>query len=126
MRVSHWVGIMALVACAAAVQAAAKAPVVPVVAAGPAIACIPLRSIRSTTVIDDRTIDFHVGGRKVYRNTLSNSCPQLGFQQAFSYATSQTQLCSVDIITVIVQGGPNLQGASCGLGKFTPIVPAGK
>ena len=126
MRVSHRVGSMVLMVFAGAVSVAAKPSAVPVVAAGPAIACIPLRSIRSTTVIDDRTIDFHVGGRKVYRNALPFSCPQLGFQQAFSYATSQPQLCSVDIITVIVQGGPNLQGASCGLGKFTPVVPASK
>jgi hypothetical protein len=45
----------------------------------------------------------------------------LGYQRAFSYATSISQLCSLDIITVFVQGNPSLQGASCGLGPFTPI-----
>ena len=93
----------------------------PATATGPAVSCISLRNIRGTTVIDDRTIDFHVSGRKAYRNTLPFQCPQLGYNRAFGYATSQSQLCSVDIITVIIQGNPGLQGASCGLGRFTPI-----
>jgi hypothetical protein len=88
---------------------------------GPAQNCIPIQSIRSTNVVDARTIDFQTKGGTTYRNTLPNNCPMLGFERAFSYVTSQSQLCSVDIITVFVQGNPTLQGASCGLGKFTPI-----
>ena len=123
MRASFRVGGLVVMACAGFASVAAKPPLALPVAVGPAIACIPLRNIRSTSVVDDRTIDFHVSGRKVYRNTLPFRCPQLGFQQAFSYATSQSQLCSLDIITVFVQGSPGLQGASCGLGRFTPIAP---
>ena len=112
---------MVVAASAGHIPVAAKPAAVQPVATGPAISCVPLRSIRNTTVVDDRTIDFHVSGRKIYRNTLPMRCPQLGFQRAFSYATSQSQLCSVDVITVIIQGSPGLQGASCGLGRFTPI-----
>lgn len=128
MHLGNFVGslTLAIFAGLAPVAAKAPAPAPQPVAVGPAMACLPLRSIRSTTVIDDRTIDFHVGGRRVYRNTLPFSCPQLGFQKAFSYATSQSQLCSLDIITVFVQGSPGLQGASCGLGRFTPIAPPAK
>lgn len=105
------------------VPATAAEPPPPVVT-GPAVNCIYLRNIRGTQVIDDKTIDFHMVGNKVFRNTLPNRCPQLGFQRAFAYQTSISQLCSVDLITVIVQGGGPMMGATCGLGKFTPIEPA--
>ncbi|MBO9376071.1 hypothetical protein GG804_04785 [Sphingomonas histidinilytica] len=93
--------------------------------AGPAENCIPLRSIRNTRVRDDRTIDFYMTGGKVYRNVLPQSCPGLGFEERFGYATSLSQLCSVDIITVL-RTPPVPQGASCGLGKFQPITGAPK
>jgi len=92
-----------------------------------ALDCVPLTSIRSTNVRDDRTIDFIMNGNKIYRNTLPNSCPSLGFERRFSYRTSLSQLCSVDIITVLWNNGPGLQpGASCGLGKFQPMQKAPK
>ena len=46
---------------------------------------------------------------------------RLGFEQAFSYRTSITQLCSVDIITVIDRGAPGIAGPSCGLGQFQEV-----
>lgn len=107
----------------------AKAPeqAPPAVPTGPAVDCVSIAAIRSTNVVDNKTIDFVMNGRKTLRNTLPNSCPQLGFERAFSYQTSIGQLCSVDIITVIVQGGGLTRGASCGLGKFVPIAtPARK
>jgi len=88
--------------------------------AGPAVDCVQLRSIRETRVRSDQVIDFYMNGGKVYRNTLPNSCPSLGFEERFSYATSLSQLCSVDIITVL-RSPPMMQGASCGLGKFQPV-----
>jgi hypothetical protein len=87
---------------------------------GKAIDCVQLRSIQSTSVHGDSVIDFHMGGGKVYRNTLPNSCPSLGFEERFLYKTSLSQLCSVDIITVLQSPGLS-QGASCGLGKFQPV-----
>ena len=83
--------------------------------------CLPIVQIRETRVRDDSTIDFYMTGGKIYRNTLPNSCPQLGFEEAFGYATSQSQLCSVDIITVLNRGGGGIRGASCGLGQFQPV-----
>jgi hypothetical protein len=105
---------------------AAKSEVEPAKATGPAINCVQLRNIRETRVRDDKTIDFIMSGGQWYRNTLPNSCPQLGFERAFAYQTSISQLCNVDIITVIVQGAGPRRGASCGLGKFTPIEAAPK
>ncbi|MCP1471002.1 hypothetical protein J3E64_002699 [Sphingobium sp. OAS761] len=94
----------------------------PYVNSGKPADCIPITSIRSTNVRDDRTIDFVMNSRKIYRNTLPNSCPSLGFEKRFAYKTSLSQLCSVDIVTVLYNNGPGLQpGASCGLGKFQPM-----
>ena len=87
---------------------------------GDAVSCVNLRNIQSTRVHGDSTIDFYMSGGKVFRNTLPNSCPSLGFEERFLYKTSLNQLCSVDIITVLQSPGLS-QGPSCGLGKFQPV-----
>ena len=87
--------------------------------------CVNLAQIRETRVRDDSTIDFHMTGGKIYRNTLPMSCPQLGFEEKFTYKTSLSQLCSTDIITVLTTAGPGIsRGASCGLGHFQEMVKA--
>lgn len=88
--------------------------------------CINLASIRESRVVDDNTIDFIMRDGSIYRNTLPNRCPSLGFEAAFTYATSLSQLCSSDIIRVIQQGGGPQLGASCGLGRFVPYTPPPK
>jgi len=93
--------------------------------AGKPVNCVPIRSIRETRVRDDSTIDFYMAGRRVYRNRLPLPCPGLGFEEGFSYSTSLSQLCSVDIITVLYSS-PAQRGTSCGLGKFQPISGAPK
>ena len=87
---------------------------------GKPVSCVQLSSINSTRVHGDSVIDFHMNGRKVYRNTLPLSCPSLGFEERFLYKTSTSQLCSVDIITVL-QSPDLTQGPSCGLGQFQPV-----
>lgn len=114
-------------AVCAALPAFAKTEPDTYVANGKPVDCIQLRSIRNSNVRDDRTIDFEINNREIYRNTLPQSCPNLGFEKRFSYRTSLPQLCSVDIITVLTNNGPGLQpGASCGLGQFQPMRKAGK
>ncbi len=90
---------------------------------GEPVNCIPLHTIRESRVRDDWTIDFQVNGNRWYRNTLPNRCNALGSERAFSYSTSLSRLCNVDIITVISSsGGPGLINyGSCGLGEFTPV-----
>jgi hypothetical protein len=87
---------------------------------GAAVSCIPLNQIRESRVRSDKIIDFRVSGKRWYRNTLPQSCPSLGFEERFGYATSLSELCSVDIITVLY-ATPVSRGASCGLGKFQPV-----
>jgi hypothetical protein len=87
---------------------------------GPPVSCISLTSIQASHVRNDHVIDFDTGGGRYYRNTLPNACPDLGFEQKFSYETSLSQLCSTDIITVL-HDPPMMRGASCGLGQFQPV-----
>ncbi|QLC24847.1 hypothetical protein HFP57_07270 [Parasphingopyxis algicola] len=90
-------------------------------AVGEPVTCVALSQIRNTRVHDDRTIDFHMTGGRIYRNTLPRECNGLGFEEAFSYQTSLSRLCSTDIITVIRTGGGAISGPSCGLGQFQPV-----
>jgi hypothetical protein len=98
----------------------------PAAAPGSAQDCVFLANIKQSRVIDDTTIDFVMKDGRTLRNTLPNTCPGLGMNRAFGYETSLSQLCNVDIITVIVQGGGPRKGASCGLGAFTPIAGPAK
>ena len=113
--------IVAVIALLSATAAAAREKIPVATNDGEAVSCVPLIQIRETRVRNDRTIDFLMTGRKVYRNTLPSSCPSLGFEQRFSYATSLSQLCSTDIITVLYQAPYLTAGASCGLGQFQPV-----
>ena len=112
-----------------ALAAAAPAPrdrVPPATPTGPAVNCVRITDLRESLVRDDRTIDFVTSDRrKLYRVTLPNACPGLGFERRFSYATSLSQLCSTDIITVLQQTGGSLdRGAGCGMGVFQPVTLA--
>lgn len=110
-----------LVAGGTAASSAKKDPM-PVRSVGEPVSCVNLSQIRSTKVIDNSTIDFHMSGKKIYRNSLPQSCPGLKFEDRFSYRTSISQLCSVDIVRVLHdQGGQLIEGAGCGLGKFQPV-----
>jgi hypothetical protein len=112
--------ILALAATASVAGARDRNAVPDATPTGDAVNCVQLTNIRSTQVHGDSTIDFHMAGGKVYRNTLPNSCPGLGFEERFLYKTSLSQLCSVDIITVLQSPGIT-PGPSCGLGKFQPV-----
>lgn len=99
-----------------------KAPAPEVRAVGAPKNCVSLTQIRSTKIIDNSTIDFRMAGGKTYRNTLPGNCPGLKSEDRFSYRTSLSQLCNVDIIRVLNDFGGRLQeGAGCGLGKFQQI-----
>lgn len=94
----------------------------PVKVMGEAQNCIRTVAIRQSKVRSDQVIDFEMRGGKVYRSTLPNRCPRLGFEEAFSYRTSINQLCKQDIIRVVQSvGGTIEEGAGCGLGAFVPV-----
>ena len=87
--------------------------------AGEAVDCIQTSRISHTKVRDSRTLDFHMRGGRVYRNSLPHECPGLAFEESFSYRTSIGRLCSVDHITV--NSGSGINGPSCALGAFQPV-----
>ncbi len=115
-------GALALSACSAKMDdqtRPSKAPAARVV--GEARSCLPINQVSQSRVHDDRTIDFRVGSR-TYRNTLPQSCPSLGFEKAFTYETSLSQLCNTDIIYVLrTTAGRPERGGACGLGSFVPV-----
>ena len=91
-------------------------------AAGTAVDCIRTSRISHTKVRDSRTLDFHMRGGRIYRNSLPQDCPGLAFEESFTYRTSIGRLCSVDYITV--NSGSGINGPSCALGEFQPVAIA--
>jgi hypothetical protein len=90
-------------------------------AQGEPVSCIVTNQIRSTHVVDDRTINFVMSGRnRMFRNDLPAACPGLSFNRTFKHNSRTGRLCNVDTITVIQNGR---RGAICGLGRFQPMVP---
>src|SRR3546814_3662339 len=51
--------------------------------------CVNLANIRESRVLSNQVIDFHLRDGRVMRNTLPHSCPQLGFERAFSYRSEE-------------------------------------
>jgi hypothetical protein len=86
---------------------------------GEPVDCVQIARIDHTRVRDDRTIDFHMRGREVFRNRLRHECSGLAFPESFTYRTSIGRLCSVDLITVNRIGGAD--GPTCALGPFQRI-----
>lgn len=114
--------VIALLSGGGAIALSSKKMPDPVRAVGEPKSCVNISQIRSTKVVDNDTIDFRMAGGKTYRNALPQSCPSLKFEDRFSYRTSISQLCSVDIIRVLHdEGGRLYEGAGCGLGKFQQI-----
>ncbi len=87
---------------------------------GEPVNCIRASQIDRTVVHSDSVIDFHMKGRKVYRNELPSACPGLGFNRTIQYEVRANDLCSVDTITVLETPGL-MRGATCGLGTFQPV-----
>lgn len=84
--------------------------------------CIRPNNISSTRVIDNKTIEFRMFGSKFYRSNLDHACPGLSRNDPIKYNIRGSQLCSVDIFTVLdVNAGRIDTRASCGFGKFQEI-----
>ena len=85
--------------------------------------CIDVRRIRSTDIIDDKNILFHMTGNVVYHNILPRQCSGLAREDRFSYKVSINRLCRLDSIAVLYSSGPSgmREGNRCGLGLFHKI-----
>lgn len=85
-------------------------------ATGRTEACVPMRSLRQSIILDNRTIFFESTSRRGYMNRLVNECPGLLREQRFAYANSFGSLCRAEIITILDSFGRSW--GSCGLGDF--------
>lgn len=84
--------------------------------------CVSLARIDRTRIVNDQTILFYMLGPDVYVNYLPRRCNGLKRADAFSYATSLSQLCHLDVIRGLRNFGGQLSPTvACGLGKFVPI-----
>jgi hypothetical protein len=120
-------GLAALLAsCAETPKPAPPPPPPSSTAAAAAQTCVQLTQIRESRVVSDGVIDFVMIDGKIMRNTLPYPCGGLGMNRAFGYSTSINTLCNTDTITVIIQGGGPVRGATCGLGMFVPYTPPPK
>jgi hypothetical protein len=87
--------------------------------------CVSLSRVDDTRIVDDQTILFYMTDSEIYRNVLPHRCPGLDRNSTFMYRVTTTQLCSVDVITLLDDFGSRfMPAASCGLGKFQPISEA--
>ena len=83
--------------------------------------CVSTNRIKRTKVIDDQTVLFEMNGGVYLSNILDNTCPGLGREKRFMYAT-HGRLCDIDTITVLEQWGSSFRdGFTCRLGSFHPI-----
>jgi hypothetical protein len=84
--------------------------------------CISNTRIRTTEILDDRTILFYLRGGRVYRNFLDQECPGLERSGRFITQTQTSRLCDTDNLTVLDQFGSRFDpGFTCRLGEFHPI-----
>ena len=112
---------LALAACTQQ-PPAERPPVAPAARiTGQPISCIPLAQINETRVRDAWTIDFISSGRRAWRNSLTSRCPGLRSNNAITYETSLSQLCSTDIVYVLETTPTPRRGAACSLGQFVPV-----
>lgn len=78
--------------------------------------CVPMRSLRQSIILDNRTIFFESIGRRGYMNRLPQDCQGLLREQRFAYANSFGSICRAQIITILDNFGRTW--GSCGLGEF--------
>ena len=89
--------------------------------AGPAVSCLPSYRANDMVVIDDQTIAFRDGSRRVYVANLSHSCSNLGSGH-YALVTKRyggSGLCRGDIgqVADLTSG---ITVGSCVFGDFTP------
>lgn len=88
--------------------------------AGAPISCLPPLRGRDMIVIDDNTVLFREGSRRVYRNDPPGGCSPMGFG-GYTLVTRSisSQLCRGDIVQVTDLRSGIIAG-SCALGDFVP------
>jgi len=93
--------------------------------AGPPVSCLPSYRSNDMVVIDDHTIAFRDGGRRVYVTQMQGGCTNLGGAYTLVTKTYGTaELCRGDIGQVVDLHSHFTVG-SCVFGDFIPYSRAG-
>jgi len=90
-------------------------------AAGPAVACLPTYRSQDMVVIDDQTVAFRDGSRRVWVTNLEHSCSNLGSGH-YALVTKRfggSGLCRGDIAEV-ADLSTGMTVGTCVFGDFTP------
>lgn len=122
----------ALASCAAAPQAGRSAEaeshfqkLIAGKVAGPAVSCLPSYRTSQMVVIDDQTVAFRDGSRRVWVTDLRQGCSNLGsgFYTLVTNRYGGTGLCRGDLAQVADLTSGMTVG-SCSFGDFVPYVNA--
>ncbi len=94
-------------------------------AAGEPVNCLPSWQSDDMVVVDDNTVVFRDSSRRVYVNTFSSGCSNLG-SGWYTLVTRRTggSLCSGEIAQVVDLNSGMTVG-SCSFGEFVPYTRAG-
>jgi len=88
--------------------------------AGAPVFCLPLRSIRSTQIVDETAIIYKESPRRWYVNQPDRGrCTLLRPNRVLITRGTTSQLCGNDLVTIAEQVAPITYGA-CGLSEFVP------
>ena len=93
--------------------------------AGPALSCLPSYRRNDMIVIDENTIVFRDGSRRLYVNHMNGGCNGLEYgNNALVTRTTSTQLCRGDIAEVL-DTAARIPIGGCVFGDFVPYTTAG-
>ena len=93
--------------------------------AGPPMSCLQMYRSGDMIVIDDSTIAFRDGTRRVYLNHMNGGCNGLDYgHNALVTRTTSTELCRGDIAQVL-DTGAHITVGSCVFGDFIPYAAPG-
>jgi len=88
--------------------------------AGAPISCLPPYRTNDMTIVDDNTILFRDGRKRVYRNDPPGGCAPMGSgHYALVRRSISSQMCRGDIVSVVDLTSKITVG-SCSLGQFVP------
>jgi hypothetical protein len=84
--------------------------------------CLYQAELRSTDIVDDRTILFTTRNGQAYSNALPRQCPSLRRNSLLSYTFEGRRLCAGSLFQLLEDmGGRRVPTFFCPLGNFVPI-----
>lgn len=99
--------------------ASALAAIIATSSASASSVCLESFQIRNTTIVNPRTILFHMNDGTTWRNTLKNACPDLTFHGFVYVLHGLDEVCDNAVSIRVLESGE-----ICLLGQFTREPPA--